>query len=281
MPRRLVVAALILAVLAATAASGVELERRAPGEAPDSLLYLPNGKHLTLLSLGHAPLLADLIYLWAIQYYSDYERGDRYRWVEHVFHDVITELDPHYLDPYWLGALVLIVEAGDLEAGLRLLDKGAERNPQEWILPYLAAWECYRVRQYERAAAYFERSAAVPGAPPQVRRMVAAMTGRAGNIEESMALWQEIANSPASDQLSRAIAERQIRALQVENDLLRLDRAIERFRDDNGRAPASLDELVERSYVGGMPRDPEGRPYLYDAHSGTVTPAAGRILGAS
>src|SRR3972149_5776995 len=66
------------------------------------LLYLPNGKYLRAVSLGHPGLMADLFYLWAIQYYSDYERGDRYRYVEHVFGSVIGELDPHYVDPYWL-----------------------------------------------------------------------------------------------------------------------------------------------------------------------------------
>ena len=113
-----------------------------------ALLYLPNGRHLRTMSLGHAPLAADLLYLWAIQYYSDYQRADRFRFVEHVFGTVIADLDPRYVDPYWLGAMILTAEAGDLEGGLRVLDKGFERNPDAWVLAYLAGFECYRAGQY-------------------------------------------------------------------------------------------------------------------------------------
>ncbi len=41
------------------------LDRLAEGTSPqEELLYLPNGKHLKILSLGHANVLADGIYLW-------------------------------------------------------------------------------------------------------------------------------------------------------------------------------------------------------------------------
>ena len=36
-------------------------------------------------SLGQAQVMADLLYLWAIQYYSSYDREDRGRYVEHLF----------------------------------------------------------------------------------------------------------------------------------------------------------------------------------------------------
>ena len=90
--RRLTALLLVLVAGAVTVVSGRSLERLSaerPTEA--SLLYLPNGQHLKLASLGQAPVLADLIYLWAIQYYSVYEREDRFRYVEHVFGNVIAE----------------------------------------------------------------------------------------------------------------------------------------------------------------------------------------------
>ena len=44
--------------------AGGALERRAPARsAAEELLYLPNGKHLRLISMGQAPLIADLIYI--------------------------------------------------------------------------------------------------------------------------------------------------------------------------------------------------------------------------
>ena len=122
MRRVLVLLLLVLAVSGAVSARARLVAIDVSGQGSKDLLYMPNGKYLKAISLGHAPLVADFVYLWAIQYYSDYDRGDRYRYVEHVFGDVIGELDPGYTDPYWLGALILTTEAQDLEAGLRLLE---------------------------------------------------------------------------------------------------------------------------------------------------------------
>ena len=82
------------------------------GEPPageQQLLYLPSGQYLRVASLGHPSVVADFVYLWAIQYYSNYEREDRFRYVEHIFGSVIPELDPRYMDTYSLGTLILTV----------------------------------------------------------------------------------------------------------------------------------------------------------------------------
>ena len=87
----------VVVVLLAVAALGVGSARArlvdidTSGGGTKDLLYMPNGKYLKAISLGHAPLLADFVYLWAIQYYSDYNQVDRYRYVEHVFGEVIAE----------------------------------------------------------------------------------------------------------------------------------------------------------------------------------------------
>jgi tetratricopeptide (TPR) repeat protein len=280
--RRLGIWLLVIACAITAGLSGVALERiSAERSSVDSLLYLPNGKHLRLMSLGQAQLLADLIYIWAIQYYSNYERADRYRYVEHVFGEVIAELDPHYIDAYWLGALILTVEAQDLEGGLRLLEQGIEKNPDQWILPYLAAWESYRVEDYERAASYFERAAAVPGAPPAVLRMRAGMFSKAGDLATALQRWSEVLEDPRADAATRAIAERQVRDLVVRIHLRDLQEAVDRFRIENGHAPASLDRLVGRGYIQAVPRDPDGREYGYDPLTGRVGSTAGRVLGGS
>ena len=243
------------------------------------LLYLPNGKYLKAISLGHAPLMADALYLWAIQYYSDYDQADRYRFVEHVFGDVVAELDPRYTDPYWLGAIILTTEANDLEAGLRLLDEGFSKNPEEWILLYLAGWECDRAGQYDRAAAYFDRAARAPGAPPALFRLRAGMTALGGNLREAIARWQDVMNDPRNDDAARAIATRQIRSLTVRADLRDLESAIAAFRSANGRAPRRLEDLVRAGLLPRLPVDPDGRPYAYEPAQGSVSSTAARVLG--
>lgn len=276
--------ALGFVLLAAVAAGAGSARARltdidAAGRGSKELLYLPNGKYLKAVSLGHAPLVADFVYLWAIQYYSDYEREDRYRYVEHVFGNVIPELDPAYTDPYWLGAIILTTEAKDLVAGLRLLDEGFEKNPSAWILPFLAGWECDRVGQFDRAAAYFDRAAKAPGAPPALFRLKAGMTALTGNLREAIARWKDVLDDPRNDDGARAIATRQIRSLSVRADVADLDAAIATFRSRHGRPPRSLDELVQAGIVRALPQDPDGNAYAYDPSSGAVSSTAGRVLG--
>jgi tetratricopeptide (TPR) repeat protein len=274
--------AVVLMVVAALAAGSARARLAgidASGRGAKALLYMPNGKYLKAVSLGHASLVADVVYLWAIQYYSDYEREDRYRYVEHVFGDVIGELDPAYTDPCWLGAIILTTEAQDVDAGLRLLDKGFARNPTAWILPFLAGWECDRVKRFEQAAAYFDRAARAPGAPPEMFRLKAGMAARTGNLREAIARWQDVLDDPRNDDGARAIARRQIRTLIVRADTQDLDAAIAVYRERHGRPPRSLEDLVSAGIVRSLPRDPDGQAYVYDPSTAGVSSAASRVLG--
>jgi tetratricopeptide (TPR) repeat protein len=279
MRRVVIVVLLALAVLGVGSARARLVGFDGANSGTKELLYMPNGKYLKAISLGHAPLLADFVYLWAIQYYSDYNQADRYRYVEHVFGDVIAELDPGYIDPYWLGALILTTDGQDEEAGLRLLDRGFEKNPSEWILPFLAGWECQRVGQFDRAAAYFDRAAKAPGAPPELFRMKAGMTARTGNLREAIARWRDVLDDPRNNAESRAIAERQIRTLTVRADVQDLDAAIVTYRERHNRPPRSLDDLVRAGILAALPSDPDGNAYAYDPAAGTVSSAASRVLG--
>ncbi len=278
--RRLLASLLLLGLVLSTTVTARALDKLDRLRlAEEELLYLPNGRHIKLMSLGHQALFADLFYIWAIQYYSNYERKDRYRYVEHVFGDVIGELDPYYVDPIWLGALILSVEANDLEAGLRLLDRGLTRNPTQWIFPYLAGWELYHRREFERAAVYFGRAASIPGAPPVTRRMRAGMFSKAGLLEDALRQWQEVIDDSASDETSRRVAGLQLRELALKRDLATLRDAVERFRNENARLPRSLEELHRRAYIQQVPLDPNQNPYRLDPRTGEVRSTAGRMLG--
>ena len=280
--RGLSVALLLAAAVGLAGTSSVTLERLDESRSNESqLLYLPNGKHLRLASLGQSSLVADMIYLWAIQFYSDYEREDRFRYVEHVFGSVIAELDPHSVDTYWLGAMILSVEAEDLEGALRLLEKGFANNPEAWILPYLAGWECYYYGQPIRAASYFEMAKNVPDAPTSVRRMHAGMLANAGDWRRAIRIWQEVLDDPQADEASLKIARRRLRELLVRADLVDLAAVIGRFRNDNGRYPRRLDELRQGGYIRAVPVDPDGNPYVYDPQTGQLGSASGRVLGDS
>ncbi len=239
------VTGLLLAVLVQSRIEGV---RRSSGVHP--LLYLPSGKYLRVMALGFDGLLADVLYLWSIQYYGNYDIRDRYDYLEHIYDQVITELDPHYLDPYLIGALIMTSEARQPEMALRLLDKGFERNPDQWIMP-------------------FEH--------PLVRRLYAEMYNRAGDKRTSLREWSEIYQTSTDDYV-RNVAWNHVHDLKVSVDVADLTDAVAGFRARHGRPPRRLQDLLASGLLGVLPRDPEDRDYIYDPENGVVRYRGGLVL---
>jgi len=273
---------LLAAGLLLTAAALLQARRDAAAggrEAASPLLYLPSGRYLKMMSLGFDPILADVLYLWSIQYYSNYRIEDRYRYLEHIYNDIITELDPHYLDAYLTGALIMSAEARRPHSALALLDKGIARNPAAWILAFDAGFLCYNdLKDYVLAASYFEKAMQAPDVHPLVQRFHAEMYNRAGDRRASLREWSVIYET-ASDAYVRTVAWNHVHDLRVQVDLLGLESAIVAFRSRAGRPPRRLDELVRAGLLRSLPLDPEGRPYDYAPAAGRVAYAASQVLG--
>jgi len=242
----------------------------------DHLLYLPSGRLLKVLDLGYSEVLADLVYLWSIQYYGNYPGGVRYDYLLQIYDRVITELDPRFADAYVLGAAILSVEAHRPEDAIRLLDKGVRANPEDWMLPFEAGFVAYHdLHDYPRAAAYFATAIERPGVHPVVRRFHAEMFNRAGDRETSRRYWEEILRTADSDYL-RGVAARHVHDLTVEIDLAHLREAIAEFIRVHGSNPADLRDLVRGGLLRVVPVDPDGRPYVYDRTTGSIARARGR-----
>ena len=75
------------------------------------MLYLPQGKYLSPISFGYDLLVADFVYLWSIQYYGDPGFHPKMEYLSHTY-NIITELDPQFIDAYQTGALFMFFEAG-------------------------------------------------------------------------------------------------------------------------------------------------------------------------
>jgi len=269
--RRAIVALLALGAFGAAAASQAALERRQAGrDSAWQILYLPSGRYLKVSSLGFAPLLADFIYLWSIQYYGSYHASVRYDLVEKIYVDVIGELDPLYRDAYTLAALILVAEARDPERALKALEAGMERNPGDWLLPFEAGFIAFNsLRDYERAAAYYARAMVLPDAPPFTRRLHAEMYNKMGDKETSYARWREVYEG-AVDESVRQIAYSHVHDLEIEIELALLREKVWEYRQRHAAWPARLQALVREGLLAALPLDPEGLPYLYEATTGDV-----------
>ena len=234
-----------------------------------SIIYLPKGEYLKFATFGYSSLLADMIYLWAIQYYSDYEIPDRFLNLYHIF-SIISELDPQYFDAYDVGAFIAAYEAQDLDLALKILNLGLEKNPQEWWFPYIAAHYLQFIKKdHELAQEYYKKTMSIEGYPPIVRRLYANAIFKATDYQKAWQAWLEIYNT-AEDERTKRVASNHLYNVKATMDIEMLKEAIAKYREKYGRNPADLSKLVYAGFLKSIPKDLDDKEYLYDAQTGEV-----------
>jgi tetratricopeptide (TPR) repeat protein len=267
-------AALLVVFLLASAGAFMALkaatDRVVRGKQPGaSIIYVPSGKFLKYAAFGYRALAADLLYLWAIQYYSTPTIDDRFDHLDHIF-AIINELDPRFQDPYEVGALIAVQEARDLRAAFAILDRGAANNPDQWVYPFNAGHVALMtVKDYPLAEKYFEQTMKIPGAPDFVERLRANAMFKKGDLETSWRTWLDIYQR-APDERTKKIASNHLYNVKATIDGTALEAAAAKYRDRFGRFPADLATLVRTGFAAELPKDLDGNDYLYDPATGKV-----------
>lgn len=292
-------AAVLLVVLLLAAAAGLVAfktvtdgvaRRKLPGS---SIIYIPSGKFLKFAVFGYRGLAADLIYLWAIQYYTTPTIDDRFDHLDHVF-AIINELDPRYQDPYEVGAMIAVDGAREVLTGPRdlsrdrgradyarslitaafaILDRGAANNPDQWVYPFNAGHiALMTLKDYPLAERYFERCMKIPGAPDFVERLRANAIFKKGDLRTSWETWLDIYNR-APDERTKKIASNHLYNVKAAIDGAALEEAAGKYRERYGRWPDGLEALARAGFVREVPKDFDGRDYLFDPASGKVKTA--------
>jgi len=229
-PGKKLVIPVVLAVLLALAGLQAFLqqgfEERFPSSRIENLLYLPKGQHLKLVSLGFRNILADALWMKAISYFGGHNLTDReYPWLYHIL-DQVTTLDPPFRQPYVFGGIVLSVESGSPARSTALLRKGMTYYPGEWLFPFYAGFNSfYYFRDPERAAAYLQVAATLPGHPEYLPRLASSLLTRAGRAEAAIQLLETVAET-TEDRGTRNGIYRKIREIKA------------------GKYPDNLDEFL-------------------------------------
>ncbi len=244
-------------------------ERTAVARA-EQLAYLPKGDYLKLAVLGYRQVVADLIWLQAVQHIGakrDTQLG--YTWTYHAV-DVLTDLDPTFVPPYQATGLFLGVLVGRQEEGLAILDKGIRRNPSIWQLPFLAGYvSYYELCNPVAGGEYFRIAARVPGSPAYLPQLAARMTVESGDPTAALEFLDRFSRSVTDERIREAVLLRMKEIVQ-EKDLRFLDESIRRYREKYGQVPSKLEDLMLHGIIPQLPADPLGGEYEVDTFSGVV-----------
>lgn len=265
-------ALLALALVSLTGAHTVggraEVVRNA-GRDLNDLMYLPEGRLLRSASLGHTRLMADLVWLRAIQYYGEQRLTTRnYDQTARLF-NVIYDLDPEFKGATRFGALILSQDAADPEGALALLDRAAQDHPDDWEYPFDQGFIHHTVRgDLGAAAVSYRESATMPGAPDLASRLAGVSFSRLGDRASARTVWEGLLAD--GNAMARSIAERNLRNLDLETGEESLTNAVRGFLDVNGRVPANWEELITAGHLDGLPGDPWGGAFFWVPENGEV-----------
>lgn len=234
----------------------------------DSLL-LRSPKLLKLASMEYAPLVAEIYWTRAVQYYGDkrmkQERGLSLLW---PLLDIATTLDPQLIPAYRFGATFLAENepqgAGHPELAVQLLERGIKANPDFWRLYQDLGYVYYfDLKDYPKASQAFLEGSKNPKAMIWMKVMAAKIAAEGESLETSKFLWTDIYRTATDAQLKKN-AENHLRDLQIEEDQQQIDALSAEFEKRMGRKPRHMRELIEAGLLRGTPVDPDGYPYVLD-----------------
>jgi hypothetical protein len=261
-----VLSVVAICCLAGAMATAVALDRIRGDGLKEEELYLPSGAVLKRLSLGYNGLLADIYWTRAVQYFGDlhHEKAMRYRLLYPLL-DITAQLDPHLIVTYEFGSIFLSQAppegAGEPQNAVKLVERGIRENPKAWRLwadlGYIQAMELH---DYKAASKSFQMGAQIPGARPWMSVMAAAMAEHGGEPATAHYLWTRLLEN-SEDTMLKQNAANHLRALQVDDDIQRLEAAVAEYRRRTSQQPQNFSQLISAGLLREMPADPLGRPY--------------------
>jgi tetratricopeptide (TPR) repeat protein len=244
------------------------------------------GKRLKGFSLGAEGLIADWYWMRSLQYVGDklaktdaeFINIDDLRSLNprllYPFLDNATDLDPAFIAAYTYGAMVL--PAIDPDKAILLIEKGIKNNPDYWRLYQYLGYIHWRLKDYDRAAAAYEKGSQNPNAAPFMKMMVASMKNQGGSRETARAIYQQMLDEARDEQTRNSATLRlmEIDSLE-ERDAIRT--VLKDYAAKNGACPQSFRQIIPLLRSVKLPAgkafhvdnsgdlaDPSGAPYILD-----------------
>lgn len=217
-------------------------------------LYLPRGEYVKFLSLGYDMIMADILWLRAIQAFGGHYLGDRnYEGIINLF-DVITDLNPNFIDAYLFGNTVIGEEAGQKEKGLALIDKGINKTlRRSYRLGYWGGYDAtWNLRDYKRAKYYFRMSLKCPDSPDYVERLLTYTDEKMGNYHVAFQKRVEdyLRALDNNDSLLEGISRRKIIDVIRQWHVAILKQAATKYSEKFGADISNLDQLAKEGLLG-------------------------------
>lgn len=236
---------------------------------------------LKILSLDHDGLTSDFLFLRSLVFIGtrleknvQLDLPDReWRWFYATL-DVVTDIDPYFKDPYYLGNAFLTWHAGMANEANTLLKKGSRSRDWDWVPPFFIGFNYfYFLQENDKAAEYLMEASRRPGASPTLASLASRLAFKANKTENSILFLQEMIKKTDDEPMKKLFETR----LEVFKAIRFLEKAAETYRGKFRGAPSSIDDLIGRNIIEVLPKDPYGGKFFIDGQ-GNVRTTSEKLL---
>jgi len=222
--------------------------------------YTIPSKYSRILALGNQGLLSDFLFL-KIATFVGGRSGFGKQLNEEDWHfvtqslDVVTDLDPYFVDPYMLAEGLLAWDAGKPEEANKLLIKGIRYRTWDWRLPFFVGFNSfYFQKDYKTASEFIMKASRLSGSPMYLSTLGARLAYYGGKSKTALLFLQEMLLE-TDDAMMKKRLQKRLQALEC---AVLIEDALDKFKTNEGRMPGKLSELVTAGYLVALPPDPYG-----------------------
>jgi len=120
--------------------------------------------------------------------------------------DRVTTLDPHFISPYIFGGVYVLMETGEIDASLKLLQKGYKTNPERWQLPFYLGWiEWMYKGNIEETYKYLLEAVRKEGCPRYVGDLLTGLSAKLGRSELTKRYLRGLLKSTDNPEIKKQI----------------------------------------------------------------------------
>jgi len=277
------VSVILIALITSVALSRWLDSRRPPIDPSfeEEKLYL-NGNTAKRLSLGFNGIAADWYWMRSLQYlgrkmvnFEDNNAGQlslndlsvlELRLLPSLLR-LSTSLDPEFMGPYELGAMIL--PTFNTDEAITLLNYGIEHNPDAWRLYQHLGYIYWQLHDYHKSSEIYGKGARIAGAPEWMAEMSARVAAEGGSRNAARDMYRHLYDESKDQQVKELIARR---LMQVESfderDAIRA--ALKDYQTRTGRCVSSWKDIAQALRASqlridaqsGAPVDPSDTPYV-------------------
>jgi tetratricopeptide (TPR) repeat protein len=244
---------------------GIDAQRADILEERNDLL-ITSPKLLKTASLEFAPLLAEIYWTRAVQYYGEkHAANDANLMLLWPLLNIATTLDPNLLPAYRFGAMFLSDApprgAGRPDLAVELIERGIRANPDYWrFYEDLGFIYYFDMKDYPKASQAFLDGSKNPDAKIWMKVMAAKIAAEGESYETSIFLWHDVYQS-ATDPATKQGALEHLQLLQARHDCKQLDLLGDEYEKRFAHRATRLSQFVQAGLLPGVPVDPLGFPY--------------------